>query len=54
MAKKKEDFGVVAPPRIHMGSDLLDLMVGGDKGAYGVPFGAIVQIFEDRSGRAHV
>lgn len=49
MAKKKEDSGVVAPPRIHMGSDLLDLMVGGDKGVYGVPFGGIVQIFGDSS-----
>ena len=28
MAKKKEDFGVIAEePRVRMGSDLLDLLV---------------------------
>lgn len=49
MAKKKEDFGVVAEPRVRMGSDLLDLLVGGDKGVYGLPFGVIIQIWGDSS-----
>lgn len=52
MAKKKEDkenFGVVATPRVSMGSDLLDLLVGGDKGVYGLPFGAIIQLYGDSS-----
>ena len=50
MAKKKEDFGVIAEePRVRMGSDLLDLLVGGDKGVYGLPFGVIIQIWGDSS-----
>ena len=53
MAKKKEEtkenFGVVAEPRVSMGSDLLDLLVGGDKGVYGLPFGAILQLYGDSS-----
>lgn len=50
MAKKKEDASVVAEePRVRMGSDLLDLLVGGDKGVYGLPFGAILQIYGDSS-----
>lgn len=49
MAKKKEDFGVTAEPRVRMGSDLLDLLIGGDKGVYGLPFGAIIQIWGDSS-----
>lgn len=46
MAKKKEE---TAEPRVHMGSDLLDLLVGGDKGVYGLPFGSIIQIWGDSS-----
>lgn len=50
MAKKKEDVEVVVTePRIRMGSDLLDLLVGGDKGVYGLPFGAILQLYGDSS-----
>lgn len=46
MAKEKV---IVEEPRVHMGSDLLDLLVGGAKGVYGLPFGVIVQIFGDSS-----
>ena len=50
MAKKKEETTVVAEePRVRMGSDLLDLLVGGDKGVYGLPFGAILQLYGDSS-----
>ena len=48
MAKKQEK-AVVKEPRVCMGSDLLDLLVGGDKGVYGLPFGAILQIWGDSS-----
>lgn len=36
-------------PRMHMGCDLLDLLVGGRKGVLGLPFGAILQILGDSS-----
>lgn len=45
-AKKKEE--VVEEPRMRMGSDLLDLLVGGDKGVYGLPYGVILNIIGDR------
>ena len=48
MAKKKENV-VVEEPRVRMGSDLLDLLIGGDKNVYGLPFGAIIQIWGDSS-----
>ena len=48
MAKKQEK-AVVKEPRVCMGSDLLDLLVGGDKDVYGLPFGAILQIWGDSS-----
>lgn len=49
MAKKKEETSVAAEPRVLMGSDLLNLLVGGHKGVYGLPFGVIVQVFGDSS-----
>ena len=36
-------------PRMHMGSDLLDLLVGGAKGAMGLPYGVILNLIGDKS-----
>lgn len=36
-------------PRMHMGCDLLDLLVGGAKGVMGLPFGVIVNLIGDKS-----
>lgn len=36
-------------PYMSMGSDLLDLLVGGDKGVMGLPYGAILNIAGDKS-----
>ena len=45
MAEKKK----AAPAMMLTGCDLLDLLVGGDKGVYGLPFGTIVNIIGDKS-----
>ena len=37
------------PPYMSMGSDLLDLLVGGEKGVMGLPYGAILGIAGDKS-----
>lgn len=42
MAKKIEET-----PRMKMGCDLLDILVGGDKGVYGLPFGSILNLYGD-------
>lgn len=51
MAKKKETEQAVRnaadEPTVRMGSDLLDLLIGGAKGVYGLPFGMIIQIWGD-------
>lgn len=36
-------------PRMHMGSDLLDLLVGGAKGVMGLPYGVVVNVIGDKS-----
>lgn len=45
MAEKKP----TTVPTMRMGCDLLDLLVGGSKGVYGLPFGAILNIIGDKS-----
>lgn len=44
MAKEKE-----TTPTMITGCDLLDLLLGGDKGVYGLPFGSILNIIGDKS-----
>lgn len=42
-------------PYMSMGSDLLDLLVGGDKGVMGLPYGAILNIAGDKaSGKSFI
>ena len=45
-AKKKEE--IAEEPRMRMGSDLLDLLVGGEKGVYGLPYGVVLNVIGDR------
>lgn len=45
MAEKKKE----TTPTMRMGCDLLDLLVGGAKGVYGLPFGAILNLIGDKS-----
>lgn len=51
--KKKEKEPEVAAPiqqeYMRTGCDLLDLLIGGDKGVYGLPFGTILNIIGDKS-----
>jgi len=51
--KKKEKETEVATPiqqeYMRTGCDLLDLLIGGDKGVYGLPYGTILNIIGDKS-----
>lgn len=51
--KKKEKEPEVATPiqqeYMRTGCDLLDLLIGGDKGVYGLPYGTILNIIGDKS-----
>lgn len=46
MAKKQTEQ---APVTMRTGCDLLDLLIGGDKGAYGLPYGYILNLAGDKS-----
>lgn len=50
--KKEKEPEVTAPAQqeyMRTGCDLLDLLIGGDKGVYGLPYGAILNIIGDKS-----
>lgn len=47
--KKPEKQPVPTQEYMQTGCDLLDLLLGGDKGVYGIPFGAILNIIGDKS-----
>lgn len=51
-AKKDKKPAATAPQEreyMRTGCDLLDLLLGGDKGVYGLPFGSILNIIGDKS-----
>lgn len=50
--KKEKEPEVTAPVQqeyMRTGCDLLDLLIGGDKGVYGLPYGTILNIIGDKS-----